>query len=270
MQDSPDLPRTPSIGVFDSGVGGLSILRALAGRIPEAPLVYVGDVAHAPYGTRRAEEILARSSAVTAWLVAQGATLVVVACNTATVTAIEALRLRWPDRAFVGVEPGVKPAAARSAARRIAVMATPATVASARLRRLVAHHAADTCVHLEPCAGLATAIEAGVLDGPVLDELLAPHCDAILRAGVDTVVLGCTHYAFVDAAIRRRLGPSVTVLDTAAAIAERTAALWDRMRPAVAPIPRRRVLATGAAGTMQRLLGRCPGFEGVPVERLDL
>ena len=262
----PDPGTSASIGVFDSGVGGLTILRALCARLPQASLHYVGDVANAPWGGRPDHEIVARSIAIADSLRAQGAALIVVACNTATVIAIEALRARWPQTEFVGVEPGVKPAATRSASGRIAIMATPATVASARLVHLLRRHAAATHVHLEPCPGLAAAIEAGLLDGPRLDALIAPHCDAILRAGVDTVVLGCTHYGFVEAEIRRRLGPGIAVLDTAAAVAERAASLWERTPRHPEPAPFRRVVSTGTPAMLQQLLRRCEGFEAVEVE----
>jgi glutamate racemase len=262
--------RGPCIGVFDSGVGGLSILRALRERLPDASMVYVGDVACAPYGDRPGEFVVERSSRLVAWLIAQGATMIVVACNTATVLAIEALRARWPTIVFVGAEPGVKPAAARSRTRRIAVMATVATAGSARLRHLVDRYAGDAHVHVQACPGLADAIERGVLDGAALVEALAPYCEAVRAARVDTVVLGCTHYPFVEPTIRELLGPDITVVDTASAIAERTASLWDGMEPVFDATPRVRVVSTGASDTMARLLPRCPGLDRTPVELLTI
>lgn len=259
-----------SIGVFDSGVGGLSILRALHERLPDASMIYVGDVAHAPYGDRSAEHVLERSLQVVEWLAAQGATLVVVACNTATVLAIEALRARWPKLVFVGVEPGVKPAAARSRTRRIAMMATAATAGSERLLHLIARHAEDAHVHVQACPGLADAIERGVLQGPALFDVLAPHCDPIRAANVDTVVLGCTHYPFIEASIRALLGSEVTVIDTAMAIAERGASLWEQSLPVFDGSPSVRVFSTGATGTMQLLLGQCPGLDHIEVEVLTI
>ena len=148
-------PRAACIGVFDSGVGGLSILRALRERLPEAPMIYIGDVAHAPYGDRCANKVCERSQQVIEWLIDRGATMVVLACNTATVLAIEVLRLRWPSIIFVGVEPGVKPAAAQSRTRRIAVMATVATAVSKRLQQLIARHAPG--VHVPMCRRAAAS-----------------------------------------------------------------------------------------------------------------
>ena len=263
-------PPTPRIGVFDSGVGGLSILRALRERLPVASMLYVGDVAHAPYGDRSADQVLERSLRVVEWLASQGATMIVIACNTATVLAIEALRARWPTLVFVGVEPGVKPAAASSRTRRIAVMTTAATASSERLRHLIARYAEDAHVHVQPCPGLADAIERGVLQGPALLDVLAPHCDRIRAANVDTVVLGCTHYPFVEASIRVLLGSEITVIDTATAIAERSASVWKQSLPVFDGSPTVRALSTGATGTMQLLLAQCPGLDHIEVEVLTI
>lgn len=263
-------PPAPRIGVFDSGVGGLSILRALRERLPIASMLYVGDVAHAPYGDRSADQVLERSLRVVEWLASQGATMIVVACNTATVLAIEALRARWPKLVFVGVEPGVKPAAASSRTRRIAVMTTAATASSERLRHLIARYADDAHVHVQPCPGLADAIERGELRGSALLDVLAPHCDRIRAANVDTVVLGCTHYPFVENSIRALLGSEITLIDTATAIAERSASLWEQLLPVFDGSPTVRVLSTGATGTMQRLLAECPGLDHIEVEVLTI
>ena len=218
-------PRAACIGVFDSGVGGLSILRALRERLPEAPMIYIGDVAHAPYGDRCANEVCERSQQVIEWLIDRGATMVVLACNTATVLAIEVLRLRWPSIIFVGVEPGVKPAAAQSRTRRIAVMATVATAVSKRLQQLIARHAPGVHVHVQACSGLADGIERGVLHG---------------------------------------------VVDTATAVAERSAALWNRSARPCGTAQMLRMLSTGATGTMARLIARCHGLERTPVEVLTM
>ena len=256
------------IGLFDSGVGGLSVLRVLHQRLPGAPLLYVGDTAWAPYGDRPAAEVVARSLRIAEWLILQGAGLVVVSCNTATTLAIEALRARWPDIDFVGVEPGIKPAVAQTRTGRIAVMATTATIGSARLARLIEHHAAGVHVHLQACPGLADAIERGVLDGQELAEVLRPHAAAIRAAEVDTVVLGCTHYPFVAVALQALLGPGVQWVDTADAVASRIAALWgDRGTRTSASV---RVHDTAPSPTMRRLLGCCPGLENLAVQGLDL
>lgn len=258
------------IGVFDSGVGGLSVLRALHSRLPDASMTYIGDVSHAPYGDRTASDIVDRSALLVEHLAAQGAQVIVIACNTATVLAIETLRARWPSLTFVGVEPGVKPAVTRSRSRRIAVMTTAATASSDRLRHLIARHAEGAHVHVQPCPTLASAIERGVLGGPALRDLLQPYCDEIIAADVDTVVLGCTHYPFVDDAIRTLLGAEIVLIDTATAIAERTASLWERVPPGFDVAPTVQVWSTGARDTMQLLLGRCAGLENLEVRPLTI
>ena len=267
MNTDSTLP--PCIGVFDSGVGGLSILRALHQRLANTSMVYVGDVSHAPYGERTTREVIDRSMRIIEWLAGQGAQMIVVACNTATVLAIEALRARWPALVFVGVEPGVKPAAARSRTRRIAVMVTAATATSERLRHLIARYAEEAHVHVQACPGLADAIERGVLDGPALFDVLGPHCEQVVAANVDTVVLGCTHYPFVEESIQALLGPEITLIDTASAISDRAASLWEQTPPVFEPEPRLRVMSTGATGTMRLLLQRCPGLQGTAVESLE-
>ena len=256
------------IGVFDSGVGGLSVLRELHQRLPGASIVYVGDVAFAPYGPRPAAEVLARCERIVRHLAGLGARLIVVACNTATVQAIDTLRDQWPSLTFVGVEPGIKPGVATSRSGRIAVMATAATVQSARLRDLVERHAAGASVLLQPCPMLADAIEAGALDGPALLTTLTPYCDRIRAARVDTVVLACTHYAFVTEPIQRLLGSGVTLIDTAKAVADRVASLWADA--ATLATPTLRVQSTGSTRTMRRLLRQCPGFETAEVEPITL
>jgi glutamate racemase len=238
----------PHIGLFDSGIGGLSVLRALRRQLPTARCSYIADTAYTPWGDRPADWVVARCAQLSAWLIEQqgakpgddSADLVLVACNTATTQAIAALRLRWPGVPFVGVEPGIKPAVAASHKRRVAVLATSGTLGSARLRQLVDQHAAEgTRVLQLPCSGLVEAIErvasrSGATDGhdDKPDEAaaaLAAQLDTIaatLRdADVDTVVLGCTHYPLVADALQQRLGPTVQLIDTADAVVRRVVSL---------------------------------------------
>ena len=217
----------PCIGIFDSGVGGLSVLRALRGRLPRVPLRYIADSAHAPYGERDAAHAVARSRALMRRLINDGAQVVVVACNTATALAVQTLRDEWPEVPLVGVEPGIKPAAQLSPGGRVGVMATPATLSSERFQALLARHRdAVSHWHLQPCPGLAGAIEGGALDAPKVQELLQRYSAELRAAQVDTVVLGCTHYPFVMSALQSFMGPDVRLLDTAVAVADRTAVLW--------------------------------------------
>jgi len=214
--------------MFDSGVGGLSILQAVRERPPAVPIRYVADSAYAPYGERGEAEILDRCERITRHLLRQGARLVVVACNTATAVAIDALRKAHPRVPFVGVEPGLRPALAASRTRHVAIMATPATLQSARFGALLQREAAGSLVHLQACAGLAGAIERGRRDEPELQALIALHAGQVREAGVDVVALGCTHYPFVRAEIEAVLGDRVRVIDTADAVAAQVERLWSQ------------------------------------------
>jgi glutamate racemase len=227
------------IGIFDSGLGGLSVLRAIgralddaAARgelVPVSELLYVADSGHAPYGEKSREAVLARSLVVADFLRAQGADLLVIACNTATAVAAQMLRTAHPHWPIVGVEPGVKPAAALTRNGRIGVMATEVTLASDKFRLLALAHAAHVELALQPCPGLAAAIEGGDLDAAPLRQLIADCCAPLREQGVDTVVLGCTHYPFVAHHIATEFGPGVTLVDTADAVAQRTLDLARRI-----------------------------------------
>ncbi len=214
------------IGMFDSGVGGLSVLQAVRERLPGASIRYVADSAHAPYGERSDAEVRDRSARITEHLLAQGAAVVVVACNTATAVAIDALRAAHPQVRFVGVEPGVRPAVLASRERHIGVMATAATLRSERFLALLRRDAAGCRVHLQACRGLAAAIERGRRDDPELLARIDEHAGAVREAGVDVVALGCTHYPFVRPEIERVLGAAVSVVDTSAAVAAQVARVF--------------------------------------------
>ncbi len=214
------------IGVFDSGVGGFTVLRELRELLPTAPLRYLADTAYAPYGVRSADEIRARSFAITEHLIARGAELIVIACNTATAHAIEALRARWRALPFVGTEPGIKPAVAATRNGRIGLLATPATAASDRLQALIARHIGDREVVVQGCAGVVDHIEAGDLDSRELRDLVDRHCAPLRAAGVDTALLGCTHYPLIEPLWQAALGAQVELLRIETAVARRAAALW--------------------------------------------
>jgi glutamate racemase len=211
------------IGVFDSGVGGLSVLWALHAQLPAAELIYVADSAHAPYGERGDAWIRDRAMCLTRHLIDQGAQAVVVACNTATAVAIGELRHHFGTLPITGVEPGLKPALSVTRNGRIGVMATEATLRSAKFQSLLAAHAGAAHVHLQACHGLAAAIESGGLGNAQLRELVERHCAPLRAAAVDTVALGCTHYVFARELIQQALGPQVQIVDTADAVARQAA-----------------------------------------------
>jgi glutamate racemase len=212
-----------AIGVFDSGVGGLSVLKALQRELPRAPLIYVADSAHAPYGERSDDFVRARASAIAAHLLALGCRGLVVACNTATAIAVRHLRETLPQIPIVGVEPGIKPAVGTTRNGRIGVMATRGTLASEKFQRLVAEQARGVHVTLQACPGLARLIEDGDLDAPALRDAIESHADALRAADVDTVVLGCTHYTFVHHHVHAAMGAHVRIVDTADAVARHAA-----------------------------------------------
>ena len=209
--------------MFDSGVGGLSVLRAMHAAAPQSAFCYVADSAHAPYGERSASHVLERSMLIAGHLIAGGARGIVVACNTATAIAIHRLRERWPQVPIIGVEPGLKPAVAASRNGRIGVMATPATLASQRFARLRETQAGGVFVLAQACPGLAHLIEQGDLDSPALAHAVERFCGPLRRAQVDTVVLGCTHYPLIAERIQIALGAQVLLIDTAQAVARHAA-----------------------------------------------
>lgn len=209
----------PCIGVFDSGVGGLSVLRALRSQLPGAPLLYVADSAHAPYGERSDEYVIDRSRRIMDHLMAEGAIGLVIACNTATAIAIRELRTSFPEFPIIGVEPGLKPAVAATRNGRVGVMATPGTIASAKFQALMQTYCADVAVTQQPCPGLARLIEEGDLSSPRLRAAVDEHTTPLREAGVDTIVLGCTHYPFVRHLIESAMDLKVQIIDTADAVA---------------------------------------------------
>lgn len=229
---------TQPIGMFDSGLGGLSVYREVRALLPQEDVVYYADSAYCPYGTRDSEDIRARCRVISRLLIDRGAKIIVVACNTATSMAIDHLRARFPEIAFVGLEPAVKPAAALTRSGQVGVLATPRTVTGERLRWLIETHASGAEVRTIPGNGLVELVEAGILDGDAVIQTLRPMLEPMREAGVDAVVLGCTHYPFLRGAIEGFMGPDVAVVDSGAAIARRTAAFLETHRlrtPSVLP-----------------------------------
>lgn len=206
------------IGVFDSGVGGLSVWREIVALLPSEHTIYFADQSHCPYGSRPLLEIRALAEAIVRFLLGQGAKLIVVACNTASTAALYHLRERF-DVPIVGMEPAVKPAAQRTASGKVGVMATPATFEGEPFARLMGRFARDVEVIRQVCPGLVERIEAGQLEGPEVEALLRNCLQPLVDEGVDVLVLGCTHYPFLRPAIEQVVGPGVEVIDPAPAVA---------------------------------------------------
>jgi glutamate racemase len=208
------------IGIFDSGVGGLSVLRAIRTHMPEETVLYFGDQIHIPYGPRPMEQIRTFSETITRFLLVQHAKLVVVACNTASAAALKFLRGKFPDVPFVGMEPAVKPAAEQTHTGRVGVLATPATFQGALYASVVERFASGVELFQDTCPGLVQEIERGNLEGRETRQILESALLPMLERNIDTVVLGCTHYPFVIPLIQQIVGGTVRVIDPAPSVAK--------------------------------------------------
>jgi len=253
------------IGVFDSGVGGLSVLKAIRSLLPDENLLFVADQAHVPYGSRPLDEVRRYAKDLTEFLLARQAKMVVVACNTASAAALYELRQSFPQVPFVGLEPAVKPAAAASRSGVVGVLATPATFQGRLYASVVERFAREVTVLEDTCPGLVLQIERGCLDGSQTRSILESAIRPMLARGVDTLVLGCTHYPFVIPLIEEIAGPEVRVIDPAPAVARQAARLLvdhDLASPASLPAPGALTIYTsGDPAAFQGLLPRLLGFD---------
>lgn len=207
------------VGVFDSGVGGLSVLAEISRLLPNESLLYVADCGNIPYGEKSPEFIRQRCRRVAGFFQEQGVKAVVLACNTATVAAAADLREQFPHWPLVGMEPAVKPAAAATRSGVVGVLATTGTLQSAKFAALLDRFATDIQVVTQPCPGLVELIESGDLDSPALRQLLQGYVEPLLAAGCDTIILGCTHYPFLRPLLSQMVPASVAIIDTGAAVA---------------------------------------------------
>ena len=249
------LDKHAPVGIFDSGLGGLSVLRAVRAALPDERLIYVADSLYAPYGERDDDFIADRTLAIGEWLVSRGVKALVVACNTATAQSIALARERLPIP-VVGVEPGIKPAALLSQSRVVGVLATAVTLRSARFQALIDRHAGDCRFMLQPGHGLVQAVERCDTHSPEVITLLADYLQPMLDARADTLVLGCTHYPFLDQAIRSIVGDRVALIDTSVAIArqlERQLDQYDLRAPLVGTVELPRLFSTNDGKAQQEL-----------------
>lgn len=213
------------VGVFDSGVGGLSVLAEIRQLLPAETLHYLADCGHIPYGEKTPAFIRERCQLIAARLHAQGAKALVVACNTATVAAVADLRERYPRWPIVGMEPAVKPAAAATRNGRVGVLATTGTLQSAKFAALLDRFALGVQVFTQPCPGLVEQVERGDLHGPETRRLLQGFLELLLTAQCDTLILGCTHYPFLRPLLAELVPPEIILVDTGAAVARRLQSL---------------------------------------------
>lgn len=215
------------IGIFDSGLGGLTVASAIRQALPSERLLYFGDTAHIPYGDRSLREVRAFSAAIVRAMMGKGCKMIVIACNTASAAALKELREAYPRFAFIGMEPAVKPAAERSRSQVVGVIATRATFQGELFASVVERFAQGVKVIEQPCPGLVQAIEAGELDSPSTEHMLREWLEPMLVQGMDELVLACTHYPLVRPLIERICGPDVEVIDPAPAVARQVKRVLD-------------------------------------------
>jgi glutamate racemase len=252
------------IGVFDSGVGGLSVWREIVRQFPAEHTLYFADQAHIPYGPRSLDEVRGYTEAITRFLLSLDAKIIVVACNTASGAALHALRATFPDVPFVGMEPAVKPAAERTRTGKVGVIATPATFQGDLFASLVERFANDVELYTQACPGLVGAVEAGALDTPATEDLLRTYLIPMLHAGIDHLVLGCTHYPFLATAIQHIVGPGVTLINPAPAVARQVGRILAQ-RGILAPSnhqAQHRFYTSGDAGKLTAMARTLIGYEG--------
>ncbi len=215
------------IGIFDSGVGGLSVLREIRVQIPSESVLYLADQAHVPYGERKVEEVREFSEEITRFLLSLGAKLIVVACNAASAAALHHLRQTFSGKSFVGMEPALKPAAETTHTGVVGILATPATFQGALYASVVERFGSGVTILQDTCAGLVRQIEKGELDTLATRKILERALEPMLEQGIDTIVLGCTHYPFVIPMVNQIVGPSVRVIDPAPAVARQAIRLLE-------------------------------------------
>jgi glutamate racemase len=220
-------PDNAPIGIFDSGVGGLSVLRDIRVQLPSESVLYFADQGHVPYGQRKLEQVRAFAEEITRFLLHIGAKLIVVACNTASAAALSYLRQVFPRTPFVGMEPALKPAAESTRTGIVGILATPATFQGALYASVVERFGSGVIILQDTCPGLVGQIEKGELDTLATREILAKALYPMLEQGIDTIVMGCTHYPFVIPMVKQIVGPEVRVIDPAPAVARQTVRLLD-------------------------------------------
>jgi len=225
--NSPNKHSAP-IGIFDSGVGGLSVLREVSRLLPSEDLLYIADQVHVPYGNRSREEVFGFSQEIVRFLINKGSKLIIIACNTASAVALEDLRMLHPGLPFVGMEPAVKPAAQETSSGVVGVLATPATFQGDLYSSTVEKYARGVTILQDTCPGLVAQIEQGRINSLETRQILETALQPMINEGVDEIVMGCTHYPFVIPLIREIVGGEINVIDPAPAVARQAGRLLEQ------------------------------------------
>lgn len=249
------------IGILDSGLGGLSVLNEIRDLMPGEDLIYFGDSAWCPYGPRHPEEIQRRVFAITDYLLEQHCKLIVIACNSATIAAVEALRATYPVP-FVGMEPAVKPAATMTRTGTVGVLATEASLAGEKFHRLLNTHARGVNIITRPCPNFVELVERGELDTPRALAIVEEETLPLIEAGADVLVLGCTHYPFLRPLIEDVAGPNIKVLDTGSAVASHVAQLLHNTCKPDTGNTSYKIITTGKLSTLKTTFPKlCPDID---------
>lgn len=218
-----------TIGIFDSGIGGISVMARIREHLPGNPIVYLADQGNSPYGSKTLDQVRIHSRDATRTLLGRGADVIVIACNTASAAALQELRQEFGDVPFVGMEPAVKPAAAGSVTRTIGVLATEATFQGELYANVVDRHAQDVNVVEQACPGLAALVESGQIDDEAAEAVVRSFVEPLVEQGADAIVLGCTHYALLTPLIETIAGAEVEIIDPAEAIARQVGRVLEEM-----------------------------------------
>jgi glutamate racemase len=248
---------TVMIGVFDSGVGGLTVLTEIRRLLPSADLLYLADQARAPYGVRSLDEVAEMAEQASLWLLERGADMVTIACNTASAAALHSLRARHPAVRFVGMEPAVKPAAVRTATGVIGVVATAATFQGELFASVVQRHSLGATILTQACPGWVELVEAGVIQGPAARKQVESCLTPILQGGADTLVLGCTHFGFLVPLIEEVVGPSIAIIDPAPAVARQV----ERIAPSRGEVGEVLLATSGNTALFEKMAYALAGIE---------
>ncbi|MGJ8658135.1 MAG: glutamate racemase [Akkermansiaceae bacterium] len=257
-------PQPTKIGILDSGVGGLSVLLEIIKLLPHADIDYIGDSSWCPYGTKSPDQIQHRVTKLAKQLINRGADIIVIACNSATIHAVESVRKQF-NIPFVGMEPAVKPAAQATHSNIIGILATEASIAGEKFHHLIHTHAPPSKIKVitQPCPRFVELVESGILTGDEINAAISEYTQPMITDGADTLVLGCTHYPFLRQAIQSLVGAHITLIDTGAAVAKRTLSLLSEKTISSSNRPAKiNIQTTGSLDLLENIFPKlCPSLQ---------